>query len=444
MKNERNFFTRRLGELDWSLIKGSTLISLGTALARVLGLAFSLVLAAVFTSGEYGEVRYSIAVASIVSIITMPFGQHVISRFVSKFRSDSTKLNAILTNGLFILPCLFLLTLLITIPVLLGMGKFNIGILAIFFGETLFYAYWGLTSGFLEPKRLTVAYLGSNLIQIILVFVLIKILAIHSTTLALLIYGLSYLLPLTLLMILWPLPGKVGRQAFDRKVVGELLRFSIPIWISHASYTFSVTFDLIFLERLGNASQLGAYSLSKTLASLFIIVPSGISTLLMPKVAASNQRSHGPLLWKMVIITLVLDGIALLAYIPFARPLTERIFGADYLVPVIVSLLLAIYMILYGIHSLMTAVYVGHGKPQIESVSRVVELAVTLAGSLIFIPALGMLGAAIAMLAGKTSGLLIYWAQQLFGSQLDKRRSSFFTVMDRDVFDPRDGQSKNE
>ena len=410
------WLSRNLQGFDWSLIKGSTLLSIGTAVARILGLAFSLVLAAAFSASEYGQVRYAIAVASIVAIGTMPFGQHVIARFVSKYRSDETKLDSVLTNSFVILPIVFLGTLLIAIPILVMRGTFNIGILAIFLGETLFYTYWGLSSGFLEPGRLTAAYLGSNFIQIILVFVLIQVLDIQSTTLALLIYGLSYLLPLAVLVIFWPLPGRINYRLFDRKMIGELLRFSVPIWVSHACYTFSLSFDLLFLERMGNENRLGAYSLSKTLASMFLIVPAGISTLLMPKVAASPKKGHRQLLIRMLIISVLIDVVALIFYLPLVRPLTMRIFGVDYLVPLSVSLLLALYMIAYGIHGLITAVYVGSGKPQVESASRIVELVAIGIGCWFLIPNFGALGAAIAMLSGKVLALLAYGAMGFLGS----------------------------
>lgn len=404
------WFTRNFKGLDWSLIKGSTLLSIGTALARILGLAFSLVLAAAFPANEYGDIRYAIAVASIVAIGTMPFGQHVIARFVGKYRNDETKLDSVLSNSFLILVLIFIATLLIGTPILYALGIFNIGILAIFFGETLFYTYWGLSSGFLEPGRLTVAYLGSNIVQILLVLILIQALGIHSTTLALLIYGLSYLLPVTLLVIFWPLPGRFQRSLIDKSVIGELLRFSFPVWISHACFTLSLSIDFILLERLGSARQLGAYSLSKTLASMFLIVPIGISTLLMPKVAASSQREHRHLLNRLVIISLLVDGLALMCYLPLARPLTLRIFGPDYLVPLGVTFLLSMYMILYGVHGLITAVFVGSGKPQIETASRIVELIAIFIGCWFLIPGLGALGAAIALLVGKVLALLAYGA----------------------------------
>lgn len=402
------WLTRQLHDFDWALIKGSTLLSIGTAVARLLGLAFSLVLAAAFPAGEYGEVRYAIAVASIVAIGTMPFGQHVLARFVSTYRRQEDKLDSVLSSGFFVLPALFLVTLLIAVPILLLLGKFNIGILAIFFGETLFYTYWGLSSGFLEPRRLTAAYLGSNLVQIILVYVFIIVLGIRSPTLALLIYGLSYLPTLALLAIFWPLPGHPRGYLVNKPDIGELLRFSVPMWISHACYTLSISVDLLLLERLGNAAQLGAYSLSKTLASMFLIVPMGISTLLMPKVAATAKSEHRRSLIRMLIVSLLVNVLGLALYLPLARPVTDRIFGADYLVPLTVSLLLSLYMIAYGVHGLITAVFVGSGRPEVESASRVVELVATVLASWFLIPRFAAIGAAVGMLTGKLMALLIY------------------------------------
>lgn len=431
------WFTRTLNGFDWSLIKGSALLSIGMALARILGLAFSLVLASAFSASAYGEVRYSIAVASIVAIGTMPFGQHVLARFVSNYKNDQNKLDVVLSNFFLLLPAIFLVTLAIATPILLVLGKFNIGILVIFLGETLFYTYWGLSSGFLEPRKLTVAYLGSNLVQIILVFVLIQVLAIHSPTVALLIYGLSYLLPLGLLVIFRPLPGHAHFGLIEGKMIGELILFSLPVWVSHACYTLSISVDLLLLESLGSTGQLGAYSLSKTLAGLFLIVPSGISTLLMPKVAAAPQKGHAQLLLRMLAITLLVDVFAMLFYLPLARPLTQRIFGGDYLVPFAVSLVLSLYMILYGIHGLITAVFVGTGKPQFETFSRIIELVTTALCCWLLIPAHGGMGAAIALLVGKISALAVYMLLKPANIKM-----SNFSFLDREDLSPDEEQRK--
>ncbi len=393
---------------DWALLKGSALISIGTAIARVLGLAFSLVLATAFSVGDYGAVRYSIAVASLVAIGTQPFGQHVIARFIGKHANDPDRVDSVLSNSFLVLPIIFLVTLLIAVPVLFHLNTLTLGILAVFAGETLFYTYWGLSAGFQDPLRLTAAYLGSNLVQIIATVLLIVVLGIQSPTLALLIYGLSYILPLALLVTYWPMPGHLSWYLVKVQVIAQLLRFSVPIWVSHTCYVLNTSLDLLLLEQFVTAGQLGAYSLSKTLATVFIFVPTGISTLLMPRIAALPNQTHSQLLVKMLGASLLVNTIGLVIYVPVVNPFTQRAFGSDYLVVPIVSLLLALDMIASGIHTLITAVFVGSGRPEVESASRIATLVTTVLGAWLFIPTDGIAGAAVAMVTGKLVSLLTY------------------------------------
>jgi O-antigen/teichoic acid export membrane protein len=177
---------------------------------------------------------------------------------------------------------------------------------------------------------------------------------------------------------------------------------------------------------------------------MFLIVPSGISTLLMPKVAASPQKGHFQLLTRMSIVTLLVDALALMVYLPLAQPLTQRIFGVDYLVPLAVSLLLSLYMIFYGIHGLVSAIFVGGGKPQFESASRIVELVTTVIGCWLLIPAYGGMGAAVALLAGKGMALLTYVLLGSSGSKFNTGIFSVFSFVDREILAPGDELSKHD
>jgi O-antigen/teichoic acid export membrane protein len=161
----------------------------------------------------------------------------------------------------------------------------------------------------------------------------------------------------------------------------------------------------------------------------------------MPKVAASAARGHRPLLVKMSVITLLVDALALIVYLPLARPLTQRIFGADYLVSLGVSLLLSLYMISYGIHGLITAVFVGSGKPQFETASRIVELILTAIGCWALIPAYGGLGAAVALLAGKAAGLFIYF---LFGLSASRTGKGLLPAAGGEDFAPAEEEPGND
>ena len=79
-------------EWDWNLAKSSAIFSLGQAFAGLLGFAFSVVLGRAFTPSEYGAIQYAIAIACVVSIGTQPYGQHVIARFIGKYKDNTEKL----------------------------------------------------------------------------------------------------------------------------------------------------------------------------------------------------------------------------------------------------------------------------------------------------------------------------------------------------------------
>ena len=88
----RNRFGRF--NLDWDFIRGSAALSVGMAVARVLGLAFSLLLAASFSPDDYGIFQYGLMLGLIFCIGTHPFGQHVIARFIAK-HSDGGQLTEV-------------------------------------------------------------------------------------------------------------------------------------------------------------------------------------------------------------------------------------------------------------------------------------------------------------------------------------------------------------
>lgn len=101
-------------------------------------------------------------------------------------------------------------------------------------------------------------------------------------------------------------------------------------------------------------------------------------------------------------------------------------------------------MILYGIHGLITAVFVGSGKPQVESASRIIELIITASCCWLLIPVYSGMGAAIALLAGKGMALLTYVLLRSSNSTISKGIFSIFSFVDREVFTPDVEQSKND
>lgn len=394
--------------LDGSLIKGSAVLSAGMVLARFLGLAFSFVLAAALSPSEFGTVQYGITLGQLLAIGAQPFGQHVLARFTGRYRREPEQLGRIVSNGLVMVAAITALTMIIAFFLPVIQGPSGIGALAVLLGFSAFYSYWGLASGSQAPVRLTLVYLSSNIVQIAMTLVLVYGLNIRAPLPALLVYGLSYFLPLALVQWRRPLPITFDWGWVDRRTVNELSRFALPIWLSHASYTLTVTLDILLLEHFFGVAAIAPYGVARTLAMVFGFLPTSIAVFLMPRVADSNRGVEHSLLSKMLAISTVVNICILVVYLLLVRWFVGIAFGTEYVIALPVYILLAANGIVGGINGIITAVMVGGGDPGIETISRLVALMVSASVGWTLVPDYGATGAAGAMLAGTLAALMVY------------------------------------
>jgi O-antigen/teichoic acid export membrane protein len=399
---------RALGALDWNFINGSIALSAGIAVARILGLAFSLVLARALTPQDYGFIQYSITLAGVIAIGTQPFAQHVLARFTSANSQHGERIQEILNAAWIILLVLFAGTLLVAVPLLAALDQFNVGALVIFAGITLFYTYYGLARGFQANFKLLAAYLASNLVQLVAIVFVVYVLGSRTTLPALLIYGLSYLLPLLLLQVFFPLPVSFRLSLPRRDIVADLLQFSIPIWASHACYILYTGIDLLLLERYASNEAVGVYALSKTLSAVFAFIPMGITTILMPKVASSSSQKHYSLLKNTLLWYVAANAIFLVIYALSYNWVVVRMFGPEYAARPDVFLTVAVATIVFGMHGIISSVLVGSNRPRLETLSLVVGLLAAGLVGFVAVPAYGPTGAAMTMLTGAVLALATY------------------------------------
>jgi O-antigen/teichoic acid export membrane protein len=416
----------RLKNQDWSFLRSSTLMSLGLAAARLLGFLFWLVLARMFEKSDTGHVRYIITLGELLAIGTIPFSQHVLAWFISRYRSDEAYLRRVMGTAWQVLLVLTGATLLAATVVLLALDRFDASILVVFLGVTLFYAYYGLARGHLAQGRLLAAYVGSNLIQIIAVGIAVVTLGTQSTTPILLIYGTSYLLPILLLQARHPLPLHVSWGPPDREVGGALLSFAGPIWISHTLYACFMAIDILLLEYFVDKAAVGVYAVTRTVASLLGLIPWAIDIMLMPRIAASDPSEHRRMLRNALLLILVANAVALICFLVGYQWFIETTVGRDYYAGMDFGLVMAVGAILFGLFGIFSSVLVGRRQPGLEAVGRFVTLVVTAAAGLVLVPpadplgvsqlvtqwlglrSTGIHGMALASLMGVGAGLVAY------------------------------------
>lgn len=397
-----------LRRFDANLISGSALLSLGMILARVFGLAFSLVLAAALSPEAFGAVQYGLTAGQILAIGAQPFGQHVLAWFVGRYHRHPERLSQFLSSGLCILGGLVALTLLVASFFPSPSAEVAIGALTVAVGFSAFYAYWGLATGLQSPLRLTAVYLGSNIVQIILTLLLFYGLQVSSPLVALMIYGLSYFVPLALAQWLQPLPVRVGLAWVDRGSAGAMIRFAGPIWVSHACFTLATTLDVLLLQHFCGAAEVGTYTVARTMALVFGFVPTSIAALLMPRIAGASGEGENRSVGMTLALSILVNGAILIVYLLLAPWFVATVFGAEYVTDLATYVLLAVSGMLAGVSSIITAVVVGRGQPDLESFSRLAALFVSAGAGWVLVPLYGTAGAAGAVCASTATALAVY------------------------------------
>lgn len=399
---------RKLLSLAWApWMKSSLYNSIAIALARVMGIAFSFMLARAYSSSEFGYVTYVLSVANLVAIVTQPFGQHVLPFIIGRYHDDEEQFKHIMNNVWTIALIFLVLTFIIAIPVLQLLDRFSWELMTVFFGITVFYTYHGLSTGFLSSSRFLTAYLGSNFMQLVLIAIAVYGFKAETVVPSIYIYGLSYLLPLTILVIFFPLPAHFG-IAIDLSIIRRILRTFAPILMSHGLFVIHFAADVILLEYFTTESIVGTYGLTKTLVSAFGFIPSGIALVLLPQIANPKTTNRMQMLVRSVTFATAINVVAAVFFLALYPWVIKTFFNEEYYIGITFAIIMSIESILVSIHGLSFAGLAGAEKTYIDTISRIVMVVGIIVAGILLIPTYEAIGAAWAALISVAAGMSIH------------------------------------
>lgn len=157
--------------------------------------------------------------------------------------------------------------------------------------------------------------------------------------------------------------------------------------------------------------MIGIYSACSTLMGLSYMFVIGIANMLKAKASHAYTHDGLPALVRVLMLTL---GMYLSFLIPFcvvvffySDTLMQLVFGEEFAGHGQVSFVIALNVLISSI-----SIVVGNGlcamrRPQANISADIATMLSTVAASLVFIPAFGILGAAYAYLTGTTAGVLV-------------------------------------
>jgi O-antigen/teichoic acid export membrane protein len=341
--------------------------------ARFLSFGFYLVAARLLTTGEFGVVRYTIAL-SLLAFAGLQVLVTGLLRELGAGRADPERAPAAIGTTLAAAGVVLVGSLaLCAIAGAAGLtGSADLlGLIVCLAGLSVFQLYYAAARGLGDPRRAVIAYAGGSLVQLVACAVA---LAIHPTvSTALLVFGLSSLAPILVCELYRPI---LRRLSVSADVMRRLRALSGPLLVAQVGFLVWLTADLVWVDRTLGERELGLYGAAKTVAQVLIILPAGVAGALLPRVAELRAAGRSDTARRLVYgagAGLLVITLAVVAIVIAGRStVLEVLFGDAYgaASPALVGL--ALGMAAYAAFVGLTEGAVGWGRPRVYSAGIVV------------------------------------------------------------------------
>ncbi len=400
--NQRLTWLKRL--LDWRFVKDSVVVGLGSTISRVLGLFFSTILAHFLIPDEFGYVRYAVTLAGILTIAASN-SPVSIARYLAANPDDEKARDRYFTNGLVGFAIVLVITLLIAVPVLRLMHALDIGTISCVIGLAGFYCYLAIVRGLNSAWKMSLTYILNNVVLVVVLVVVFELFKIRTTLAALVIYGLSNLAPLAL-EVFRPMTLRFHFNLISRKTLLELSRFAIPIVISSGAFAIWFGVDLLLVQNF-SPHQSGSYAAAKTLAQVYIFVPTAITMVLMPRVAALDLEKSKRYVVGGALIALLISLIGFAIIYIYGPRIIAIAFGYRYIEAYIPLVVLSVGMCILSVYMVIEGFVIGRGRPKLTAQALLVAMTSTILSSFWLVSWLGAIGASLAFTIGAAFGLMV-------------------------------------
>jgi O-antigen/teichoic acid export membrane protein len=194
--------------------------------------------------------------------------------------------------------------------------------------------------------------------------------------------------------------GRRGRAARLRSALG----FGIQSWGSEVLRYSNMRLDLFFVAAYASAADVGKYSVAVTVATIGLILPSALSTTIMPRTAKLSGASASrdtPLdeadlsdarACRHTVLMLPLTAALLAVLLVVGVPI---FYGSEFDRTVELGFILLPGVLLLGVSQVMTSIVQGRGRPDYAFYVVLATAPATAVAYLLVIPDSGATGAAV-------------------------------------------------
>ena len=165
--------------------------------------------------------------------------------------------------------------------------------------------------------------------------------------------------------------------SYDKQSFMDMVKFCLPLTIAAMLGFFSNGYDRVFLERLGNNTELGYYSVGVSMAAYISVFQSAIGNTFQPDLFQAIAQRNRKQLAKVVVV-LVGSTACIVAVFIVAAPLVVKILTAGrYMMSVKYTQIVALSTLTSAMYYTVSQITIALGKSKITLATKIITTLVS-------------------------------------------------------------------
>jgi O-antigen/teichoic acid export membrane protein len=189
---------------------------------------------------------------------------------------------------------------------------------------------------------------------------------------------------------------------------GKLLfRFAIIALSANLAYYLINRIDYLFVEAYCTKKALGNYVQVSKMGQLLLIIPTIISSAIYPHAARGNNAIVVKLIFRTIALFVVLYILIGVISVLWSHQIFTLVFGPTFDEMYVPYLIVLPGILFLSVHILIAAYFGGNNRPFINLITTSAGLLVVLAGDLLLIKTMGIVGAALVSTLGYCTACIV-------------------------------------
>lgn len=399
------------GSLLSRFIGGTISIGLANLSTMLLGLLGTMVAARHLPAEAFGAFVLLQVVASLLTQVSSAGLELSIAKFITSTEDEGHKRQLINTAICFRLLTVFIVSLVVliarsTLPTVFGSSLLpNLALFVplLFFLESSSNLLKSVLQGFFLFKRIGISDFIASLFNSLLIAVFVLFL---DRGVMGLIYARVISLSLSCAFLYFSTPIKKQLE-FHFNMLKGVLAFGFPLQINDILTFIYHRIDTLIIGALLGSADIAYYEIARRIPDSFARLYQAFRSVFFPFMsrlfALGEQKKAARMLNHSTRLISFISSLGALIALAFGHDVITALFSERYLPSVPAFVLLMIRLNIGLVSDVLGTSLVAVGDPNKAAVTNVVHMALSLMGNLIFIPIFGVVGAALASLAGTSA-----------------------------------------